>query len=50
MKSKIFEKCSFFTTKIPQLQKEKKLKEKCCIIHHCNLICISSKHGMHGSL
>jgi len=32
------------------LQKQKKEKKWRKMLYHCNLICVSPKHGMHGSL
>jgi len=30
--------------------KAKKVKDKYAVSFHCNLLCVSPKHGMHGSL
>jgi len=32
------------------LQKQKQEKNEGKMLHHCNLIWVSPKHGMHGSL
>jgi len=31
------------------LQNQKRKKSEGKMLHHCNLICVSPKHGMHGS-